>query len=250
MKICDAHVHVGTPLNGDIPPEASPRFVADLLKTCGINEFIFSSLDSQMGSPFEVVEKSAIETKAAFGPGAHAFYWLAGCFYDADSDLKALDSGIWDGVKLHEKETPWVKELPRDLDRILSLLEERDIPVQFHTGEDAGCYPHELLPFVKRHPRLRIDFAHCRPYRETIDCLKECQNLFTDTAFMPPESYPELVSAGVADRVMFGTDFPTHVTCYAGTAEELYRNDLEGAHEYGYSDAVMFSTFRRFLGKA
>ena len=72
--------------------------------------------------------------------------------------------------------------------------------------------------------------------------------LFTDTAFMPPEYYPELVAAGVEDRVMFGTDLPLQAGFYKGSIDELYANDLEGAREYGYSEAVMSGNFFRFLG--
>lgn len=248
MKICDAHVHVGDIGDDRSVKDFKAAEIAEILKRQGVDEFIFSSMNAQKGLPFETIERDAIETKAAFGPGAHAFYWLAGRFYDADPEIKTLDSGLWKGVKLHELETPWVKKRPKDLDRILSLLEERGVPVQFHTGEDQGCYPQELLPFVKRHPRLRVDFAHCRPVAETIECLKECPNLFTDTAFMLPESYPELVAAGVEDRVMFGTDLPLQAGFYKGTIDELYANDLEGAREYGYSEAVMSGNFFRFLG--
>ena len=245
--ICDAHVHVGDIGDARSVREFKPAEIAAILKRHGVSEFIFSSMNAQRGLPFEAIRRDAIETKEAFGAGAHAFYWLAGRFYDADPAITTLDSGIWEGVKLHEKETPWVTTRPRDLDRILTIIEERNVQIQFHTGEDEGCYPHELLPFVKRHPRLRIDFAHCRPYRETIECLKECPNLFTDTAFMAPENYPELVAAGVEDRVMFGTDLPLQSGFYDGTIDELYRNDLEGAREYGFSEAVMSANFHRFL---
>lgn len=248
--ICDAHIHVGDLGDDRTAREFKPAEIAAILKRQGVDEFIFSSMNAQKGLPFEVVQRDAVETKVAFGDGAHAFLWLAGRFYDADPAITALDSAIWEGVKLHEKETPWVKTRPRDLDRILSILEERNVPVQFHTGEDAGCFPHEILPFVKRHPRLRVDFAHCRPCKETIDCLMDCPNLFTDTAFMPPEHYPELVAAGVEDRVMFGTDLPIQAGFYEGTLDELYANDLEGAKEYGYSEAVMSGNFHRFLGTA
>jgi len=247
--ICDVHAHVGTPGNGGVPPEASPRFVAGLLKRCGVAEFIFSSLDAQMGMPIEVVEREAVETREVFGKGAHAFLWLTGRYFDDDPDLTALASGLWEGVKLHERETPWVKERPRDLERILRILEERGLPIQIHAGEDAGCRPGDLVPFLRRYPRLRADLCHCRPLDDAIRALKECPWLFADTAFMPPENYAALVTAGVADRVMFGTDYPAHVSYYEGTAESLYRNDLEGAREYGYSEAVMSGNFGRFLGK-
>ena len=178
------------------------------------------------------------------------------CWYDDDPDFKILDRGLFEGVKIHELETPWVKERPKDLDRILSVLEERDVPVQFHAGEDAGCIPHELLPFAKRHPNLRIDFAHCRPYKEMIECLKECPNLFTDTAFMLPEHYPELVAAGVERQVLFGTDLPIQAGFYnwadtevAKTLEYFYRKELADIRAVGYSEVVMSGNFKRYLSR-
>lgn len=259
--ICDAHIHVGRYYRmtdaeafdrSDFYYE--PKVVADVLKRCGVDEFIFSAISSQRHATIADVEREARETQAAFGPGAHPFYWVTGPFYDADPDFKILDGGLFEGVKIHELETPWVKERPKDLDRILSVLEERDVPVQFHSGEDEGCYPHEILPFAKRHPKLRIDFAHCRPYKEMIQCLEECPNLFTDTAFMPAEYYPELVAAGVESQVMFGTDLPIQGGFYdwadddvAKALEHFYRKELADVHAAGYSETVIGGNFQRFI---
>lgn len=248
--ICDAHVHVGSIGDPRTPRGFGAAEITSVLRAHGVSEFIFSSLGSQTGRPFEAIVRDALETKAAFGAGAHAFCWLSGRFFDTDPELKALDGGLWEGVKLHERETPWVKERPGDLERILSILEERGMPVQFHTGEDEGCRPSEILPFVKRHPRLRADFAHCRPCGETIACLKECPNLFADTAFMSPEHYPELVAAGVEDRVMFGTDFPLLAGRAGKPFSVLYGRELGAAWRAGYPEAVMAGNFRRFLGTA
>ena len=230
-----------------------PKVVASVLKRCGVGEFIFSSISSQRHATVAEVECEVRETQAAFGLGAHPFYWVTGPFYEADPDFKILDKGMFEGVKIHELETPWVKERPKDLERILSVLEERDVPVQFHSGEGDGCYPHELLPFVKRHPKLRVDFAHCRPCKEMIECLKECPNLFTDTAFMLPEHYPVLVSAGVERQVLFGTDLPIQAGFYpwssedAGAAlEDFYRKELDAVRAAGYSEEVMSRNFMRF----
>ena len=259
--ICDAHIHVGryyrmtdaaTFDRSDFYYE--PKVVADVLKRCGVDEFIFSSISCQRHVTIADVEREARETQTVFGPGAHPFYWVTGPFYDDDPDFKILDKGLFEGVKIHELETPWVKERPKDLDRILSVLEERNVPVQFHSGEDAGCYPHELLPFAKRHPKLRIDFAHCRPYKEMIECLKECPNLFTDTAFMPAEYYPELVAAGVEPQVLFGTDLPIQGGFYewanadvVKSLEHFYRKELSAVRDVGYSEAVMSGNFGRFI---
>ncbi len=232
------------------------KVVVDVLKRCGVDEFIFSPMVLQDVVPRGEVEREARETQEVFGPGAHPFYWVTGPFYDADPDFTILDDGLFEGVKIHELETPWVKERPKDLERMLSVLEERNVPVQFHSGEAPGCYPHELLPFAKRHPQLRIDFAHCRPYKEMIRCLKECPNIFTDTAFMPAECYSELIIAGVEPQVMFGTDFPIQGGSYdwpdadvANSLEIFCHNELAVVNDGGYSDAVMGRNFKGFLKK-
>lgn len=259
--ICDAHIHVGrfyrmadaaTFDRSDFYYE--PQVVADVLKRCGVDEFIFSSISCQRQVAVAEVEREARETQAAFGPGAHPFYWVTGPFYDADPNFRILDKGLFEGVKIHELETPWVKERPKDIERLLSVLEERDVPVQFHSGENDGCHPHDLLPFARRHPNLRIDFAHCRPCREMIECLKECPNLFTDTAFLAPEHYPELVAAGVEAQVLFGTDLPIQGGFYdwadtdvVPSLEHFYRQELSAVRAAGYSEAVMSGNFRKYL---
>ena len=261
--ICDAHIHVGRYYRLTNPETFDrsdfyyePRVIAETLKRCGVDEFIFSSISCQRHVSIADVEREARETQAAFGSGAHPFYWVTGPFYDDDPDFKILDNGLFEGVKIHELETPWVKERPKDLDRILSVLEERDVPVQFHAGEDTGCFPHELLPFAKRHPNLRIDFAHCRPYKEMIECLKECPNLFADTAFMLPEHYSEVVVAGVERQVLFGTDLPIQAGFYAWAEEDVskalehfYRQELNAVQAVGYSEDVMSQNFKRYLQK-
>lgn len=263
MKICDAHIHVGRFYRLKDPESFSredfyyePKMVAQVLKSCGVSEFIFSSISCQRHVSVEDVKREARETCEAFGSGAHPFYWVTGPLYDNDPNFKILDEGLFEGVKIHELETPWVKERPKDLERILSVLEERNVPVQFHSGEDEGCFPHELLPFALRHPNLRIDFAHCRPYQETIECLKQCPNLFTDTAFMPPEYYPEVVAAGVEHQVMFGTDLPIQGGFYEWKCQDVltglkqfYKEELSAGSEAGYSRKVMNSNFMRFIGQ-
>ena len=116
--ICDAHVHVGDLGDDRTAREFKPAEIAAVLKRHGVDEFIFSSMNAQKGLPFDVIERDAVETKAAFGAGAHAFYWLAGRFYDADPDLKALDSGI---ACAYEKQA--VKKLSDLTDSIMAAAD-------------------------------------------------------------------------------------------------------------------------------
>ena len=255
--ICDAHIHIGWYYRCEFCPDTCNRVeyyyaskdIASVMKSAGVSQFIFSSISCQKRVPTSVVEDEAFEMVSAFGSGAHPFFWVTKEYYDKDPNLKVLNSGIWEGVKIHELETPWVRRYSSSLDRILTLLEERDMPVQFHTGEDDGCYPREVLPFVEKHPQLRVDFAHCRPYKETVECLRRCPNLFTDTAFMPVEFYTDLIAAGVEDRVLFGTDFPIQCGFYEGALDCLYMSELEVARDAKFSAKVFCDNFHSFLRK-
>lgn len=246
--ICDAHVHVGYfgRLGYEEPFYYSPRRISSILKRCGVDEFIFSSSSALFGySETTAVHAEAAELKRCFGKGAHAFCWISGEMYDADRNLTFLENGIYDGVKLHELETKWSKR-PADFDRIMSILEERKIPLQLHTGENTGCYPHDYVPFVKKHPGLKVDFAHCRPGQETVDAMKEYPNLYTDTAFMPPDRLEMLEKNGVIDRVMFGTDLPVMQRFYDVQLTAYYRKVLKD-FEAAASKEVMSLNFKKFL---
>ena len=72
-----------------------PKVVADVLKRCGVDEFIFSPMALQDVVPIEEVIREALETQESFGSGAHPFYWVTGPFYDADPDFKILDDGLF-----------------------------------------------------------------------------------------------------------------------------------------------------------
>ena len=246
--ICDAHVHVGyfNRRGYETPFYYSPKRVSSILKRCGVSDFIFSSSSAHFGvTDIQAIHNEAKETKKEFGEGAHAFCWLSGHLFEVDPQLSFLDTGLYEGVKLHERETTWSTR-PKDLDYILSILEERDIPLQFHTGEDPGCYPRDYLPYIKKHPALRVDFAHCRPVQATIDAMKECPNLYTDTAFMPPERIELLEANGVADRVMFGTDLPVMQAYYDVQLTACYRKTVKEFLKLA-SDGIMFANFKKFL---
>ncbi len=246
--ICDAHVHVGyfNRLFHEQPFYYSPKRVSSILKRCGVDEFIFSSSSAHFGiTDIESIHNEARETKKEFGAGAHAFCWLSGHMFETDKTLGFLDYGLYEGVKLHHLETPWNVH-PKELNYILSILEERDIPVKFHIGEDKGCYPGDYLPFVKKHNKLRVIFAHCRPGLETIDAMKECPNLFTDTAFMPPERIELLEKNGVADRVMFGTDLPVMQAYYDVQLTAYYRKVLKSFQTVA-NENIMAKNFKKFL---
>ena len=74
--ICDAHIHVGRfyrMMDATVFDRSDfyyePKVVADVLKRCGVDEFIFSSISCQRHVTISEVEREVHETQEAFGPG-------------------------------------------------------------------------------------------------------------------------------------------------------------------------------------
>ena len=104
----DAHVHVGyySRLGSEVPFYYSPRRVAGVLRRCGVEDFIVSSTCVQVACiPLADVLREAREVKRVAGGRAHQFFWLTGRFYDEERALKVFDTGLYEGLKLHELET-------------------------------------------------------------------------------------------------------------------------------------------------
>lgn len=253
--IRDAHVHVGwypRLRRGAAEPEpfyVSPRRLCSVLRRCGVGAFVFSSTSAQTdGARIADLRREAGEVKRLWGLGAHAFLWLTGCGFDEDPALGELASGLYEGVKLHGGETDWLKERPGDLDRILSVAEARGLPVQVHCGENPGTRPLEWQPVARRHPRLRFDFAHCRPADEAAEAMCGAPNVWADVSFADSATVRSLVAAGCGGRLLFGTDFPARMAHSTNGLTALYRADVRAFADL-LPPAAFCNNFLAFLGK-
>lgn len=229
--ICDAHVHVGyyDRFGRDAPFYWSPRRVVGVLRRCGVGEFIVSSTNAQVdGIAKEDILREAYEMRFRAGPAAHQFYWLSGRLYDEDPSLSFLNTGLFEGLKLHELETPWMERRKRALCRVLSIASERGLPVQMHCAPCAGCSADELATLAERFPTVRFDFAHFKPADETIAVMKRCPNIFVDVATFEESDYEALpeISPHVASRLLFGTDFPALHSRTAAGLSAWYRTRM------------------------
>lgn len=223
--ICDAHVHVGyyERFGAAEPFYWSPRKVSGVLARCGVREFIVSSTNAQVDGIFPAdILREAREMRLRAGASAHQFYWLSERLYDADRSMSFLDSGLFEGLKFHELVTPWIQRRKRDLLRILAVATERGIPVMFHCAPLPGCRASDLMHLAERFPAVRFDFAHLKPADETIAVMERCPNVFADVSTFRIREYETLpkLPRHIADRILFGTDFPA---LHARTATGLTR---------------------------
>ena len=209
--LCDAHVHTGyySRKGWREPFYYSPRRVFGVLNRCGVDEFIVSSTCAQIAEiGIKDVVREAREMKRLAGERAHVYFWLSGHLYDEDPKMGWLELGLFEGIKLHEGETPWMQRRQRDLEKILAVAEERDLPVMFHAGLNEESRPFELAKVAQDFPSVRFNFAHCRPMDEMAKVMADCPNVWTDTAYMSFDEFLRLSDYDWHGRLMFGTDLP------------------------------------------
>ena len=176
---------------------------------------------------------------------ANLGFLLGRHLYDEDSAMKWIVTGLFDGIKLHEGETPWVKCRKIALRKILSVASERNLPVMFHAGEDAGCRPSKLAKVAREYPNVRFNFAHCRPMDEMAKVIADCPNVWTDTAYMAIGEFPKLCDYDWHGRLMFGTDLPVWQANERVGLTKRYREYLRAFRETGL-EAAADAAFRNF----
>lgn len=217
--IYDAHVHVGyySRKGREEPFYYSPRRVVGVLNRCGVDEFIVSSTCAQTeGIGTADIVREARETRRLAGRRAHIFFWLSGHLYDEDKEMRWLETGLFDGFKFHEGETPWMQRRQKDLRRILSVANGRGLSVMFHSDQSEWSHPLKLAKLAREFPSIRFNFAHCRPMDEMAKVVADCPNVWTDTAYMVFDEFPKLRDYDWRGRLMFGTDLPVwqaHENC-------------------------------------
>ena len=246
----DVHVHLGwfarktTGLH-----YYSPRRVLSVLNRCGVASFVVSSTTAQaIGATIDGVVGEAREMRRLAGARAKVFYWLSGAFYDQDQKLTALATGLFDGIKLHERDGHWVEKRPEALRRVLRVAAERDLPVQFHSGVDAPCSPRTLAAYARAFPSVRFDFAHCRPMDEMAEVIATYPNVWTDTAFMGEEEMRELPRYDWHGRLMFGSDLPAWQACEDVSLTKRYREMVQCFLQTGLARSAD-AAFCAFLGR-
>ncbi len=144
----------------------------------------------------------------------------------ADETQRCIDAGLCGAGELAFYLSGIDKEALTFLDPVMTVLRDKgNLPCMIHTNEPIGHkYPgktsitlKQIYTLAKTFPDNKIILAHWGGgilfynimKKETKTILK---NIWYDTAASPflydPQIYNIAVNAGVADKVLFGTDFP------------------------------------------
>jgi predicted TIM-barrel fold metal-dependent hydrolase len=184
-------------------------------------------------------------------------------FYPESGVAAYVEEALAAGARLFKVHVEVGGFAPDDptLDGAWEVLAARHIPVVIHcgsaplTGTHTG--PAAVLRLLGRHPSLRLVIAHLGmpEYHEFADLAERFDGVHLDTTmagtdfsnrFAPfPAGYRERL-AGLADKVVLGSDFPSIPYPYAHQLQALARLDLGD----DWMRAVLWSNGARLLGLA
>lgn len=204
----DNHVHIGWFTDG----YHTPRDVWNSAVAAGVDGMAVSST-STCAEHYKVVIREMRELLRLAGDRIHPILWLTPemmkCRYPLPLMLR---SGIpWQGVKLHfEAHHEWAGN-GKLVRRAMNVARKLGVPVLLHTGGYEVSHAARFAPILAENPDLTFILAHGRPVDEAITMLQRYSNALVDTAFMPQQNIAKLVQAGLAGRIIFGTDAPINL---------------------------------------
>ena len=218
----DNHVHVGWYTDG----YHSPKEVWQAELDAGIDEIAVSST-STCAELYKLIVREMRELIHIGGSCVHPILWLTPKMMKTWGLSYMLHSKIrWQGVKMHwEAHREWFYNR-KLLHNALEVARWLEVPVLFHTGDFKECKAGVFMDLCKQYDDLTFVLAHGRPLDETKIVMKECPNVYVDTAFMPADHVKELADAGLPDRILFGTDVPINHIYYNEISIPNYINNV------------------------
>lgn len=164
-------------------------------------------------------------------------------FFPEPSVAAYVDSALRDGARIAKLHVQVGGFDPRDrsLDAVWGLVSDARVPVVAHVGSGPapGAFtgPGPFGEVLARHPQLTAVIAHMgMPEYDAFLDLAECyDNVFVDTTMCFTDSFGNQEGLGrklaprlatLADKVVFGADFPNIPHAYAHQLEVLVRLGL------------------------
>ncbi|MBR0279003.1 MAG: amidohydrolase family protein [Synergistaceae bacterium] len=229
--LTDIHIHTGN-FNGGL--YFSPEEISLSMKALNVERYYFSST-STGNLPFREVRRE-IESLVEMSHGhAIPFLWVSPGMLRHSRDLRPYFFRDFAGIKIHGLQgwNPHGKEIRR----AVSIAGDKNLPVMLHTGDHEICRAGAYLRLCREFGDVRIILAHGRPLDECITVMKECPNVYADTAFMSVNNILILRNEGLIERVFWGTDFPVMRYFYDIPPEDYYRQKIsEAINILGESD--------------
>ncbi len=200
--IIDTHIHIGRFYDRYF----SPSYVCGLMDKLYVDYYAVSST-TQCEEDYEGIVKELTDLITLAGDKVIPVMWITP--YGLEGSIQwYLESDIkWKMLKIHPflNKTAWRPDSEL-LNEVLDIARELMIPLLIHTGEEDCCSAALFEDTIKSNDDIRFILAHGRPVKAALEIVREYENAYVDTAFMPMEHIQFIVEQGLSGKLLWGTD--------------------------------------------
>lgn len=206
--LIDSHIHVGQYYD----QYHSPADIVRLAYDVGIDYLAVSST-TMCEENYEKVVGEIEELISLLGERILPTMWITpfglegNIAWFLESDIK------WRCLKVHPflHKNDW-NPAGSQFAEVIEIARELEIPLLIHTGVDECCRSSKYISLISSNPDITFILAHGQPHEDALQVLGKCDNAFVDSAFMAVKQMFEIVKAGFANRLLWGTDMliPSH----------------------------------------
>ncbi len=201
--LADSHIHVGD-FFGGLNFTAEEIFV--WAQSQKIDKFLFflTASNSNYSAYYKRFLRDVETLQSTLGKQrAFPALWLPLAELD---NLKKYWREDFSALKIH----PAMEISATDSDYAHAMLVALNLqkPLIIHTGYDDIMSCLRFAKIAQNFPDLKLILAHGRPFDACSEASKYSENIYFDTAYMPPLEAKKLVEQGLTDRLIFGSDYP------------------------------------------
>lgn len=222
-KIIDCHVHYGKFRDVDYSIESVVEFMNNLnvSEWCGMPVFTTEPFSfKRLKSDYEKFLRLAPNKFKPILPITPEMVAVDNCF-------SVIENIPFISIKIHPYIHQWLPG-SKKFNRLLLLSREKNLPIMIHTGGRALSEAGALFRICKQNPDINFILCHGRPVSEILSIILDfpkAKNVFIDIAFMSIEEIKILISEKLADRIIFGSDFPINEAFYHNIESKAWYNN-------------------------
>lgn len=206
MPIFDAHVHLGTDLDGMV---GSFDELMALFERFGIERAFVFSLDEPDRHPaFRKPNDRTLEAAAQSGGRLIPFVRLSLEESPIEEAERCLERGAR-GIKLHPRSQGFLINDER-LEPIVALAAEREVPVLIHGGRGLPPIAAGLARLVERYPTAQLIIAHAgiADLEGLARALGGKAGVFFDTSVWSPIDQLDFFRQVAPEQILYASDYP------------------------------------------